>query len=295
MSINLFAELIQYQEVDTGVTIAYRRVGAGSPLLLLHGHPQTHVIWHKLVPQLARRFTLVLPDLRGYGRSSKPAGANDHANYSKRTMARDLVTLMQQLGFARFDVCAHDRGARVTHRMALDHPQAVARAMLLDIAPTLAMYEQTDMTFASAYWHWFFLIQKKPLPETLLAADPALYARSVMGSRHAGMTPFAPEALDDYLQALRDPATIHAICEDYRAAATIDLEHDRESRAAGAKITCPLRVLWGSHGIIERCFDALAQWNKVAVNVSGRALDCGHYIPEEAPEALLAEIEGFFA
>lgn len=292
---NLFELPIAYAAVEPGIQLAYRTAGSGPPLLLLHGHPQTHVIWHKIAAPLAQHHTLVLPDLRGYGRSSKPPGDADHANYSKRTMAGDLVTLMQLLGYEQFAVCAHDRGARVAHRLAVDHAPRVQRLMLLDIAPTLAMYEQTDMQFASAYWHWFFLIQKAPLPETLLSANAEFYAHSVMGSRHAGMAPFDPPALDDYLQALRDPATVHAMCEDYRAAASIDLEHDRASRDAGHMITCPVRVLWGAKGIIERCFEPLAEWRRVARDVSGRSVDCGHYIPEESPQELLREIEEFFA
>jgi haloacetate dehalogenase len=294
MSTSLLSIPIKQKEVDTATSIAYRTLGEGPPLLLLHGHPQTHMIWHKVAPVLAERFTLVLPDLRGYGRSSKPQGLEDHSNYSKRAMAQDLVTLMHRLGHERFAVCAHDRGARVTHRMLLDHPGCVSRAMLLDIAPTLAMYEQTSMDFARAYWHWFFLIQKAPLPERMIEADIEFYAKSVMISRHLAPTAFAPEAWQDYLECLRLPGAIHALCEDYRAAASIDLEHDRVSRDAGHKVQCPLHVLWGERGIIERCFDALTEWRKVAVNVSGQSLDCGHYIPEEAPQELLAHINAFF-
>ena len=260
------------------------------PLLLLHGHPQTHVIWHKVEPTLSRHFCIVAADLRGYGDSEKPASdaAVNHAPYSKREMATDMVALMQSLGFARFKVLAHDRGARVTHRMLVDHADCVERATLLDIAPTLAMYEQTTMEFARAYWHWFFLIQREPLPETMIAADPEFFIEKMMGNRHAGLSAFTPEALAEYRRCIRLPGIAHSICEDYRAAVTIDLEHDRADRDAGRKVTQPLQVLWGANGVIGKCFDPIAEWKRVAVNVQGETVACGHYIPEEAPEALLA-------
>ncbi|MGC3985329.1 MAG: alpha/beta hydrolase [Pseudorhodoferax sp.] len=269
--------------------------GEGPPLLLLHGHPQTHAIWHKVAPTLATRCTLVLADLRGYGGSSRPAGDADHANYSKRTMARDMLALMQSLGHARFDVLAHDRGARVAHRLALDHADAVRRLVLLDIAPTLAMYEQTGEAFARAYWHWFFLIQPAPLPERLIEADPGAYLRDVMGRRSAGLAPFDPRALAAYEAGLRQPGAAHGLCEDYRASAGIDLEHDRADRAAGRRLTVPLLALWGEEGVVHRCFDPLAEWRRVAVDVRGRPLPCGHYIAEEAPQALLEAVLPFFA
>ena len=277
-------------KLDTGVgcTIAGVLGGAGPPLLLLHGHPQTHAIWHRVAPLLAQHFSVAACDLRGYGDSSKPAGSADHANYSKRTMAADMLAVMRQLGFARFRVMAHDRGARVAHRLMADHPQAVERAVLLDIAPTLAMYEGTSEAFARAYWHWFFLIQPAPLPERLIGADPAAYLRDVMGRRSAGLAPFDPRALAEYARCLALPGTAHAICEDYRAAAGIDLEHERADRAAGRRIDTPLLALWGAQGVVQRCFDPLAEWRKLAGQVDGEALDCGHYIPEEAPRALLA-------
>lgn len=271
-----------------GVALHARVGGDGPPLLLLHGHPQTQAIWHRVAPELARAFTVVATDLRGYGASDKPPGGGDHSAYSKRTMARDQLEAMAALGFARFRVMAHDRGARVAHRLALDHPGSVERMVLLDIAPTLAMYERTSMAFATAYFHWFFHIQPAPLPERLIGADPRFYAMSLMGGRHAGLAPFAPEAMEEYLRAIDDPATVHAICEDYRASATIDLEHDRVDRDAGRRVDCPLQVLWGRHGVIERCFDPLDEWRRVADDVRGHALDCGHYVAEEAPRALLA-------
>lgn len=275
------------------VIIHGRRGGEGPPLLLLHGHPQTHVIWHGVAERLARDYTVIATDLRGYGDSSKPAGLPDHANCSKREMARDQVAVMRHFGFERFMLCAHDRGARVAHRLAMDHPAAVAKLMLLDIAPTLAMYEKTDRAFATAYFHWFFLIQPAPLPETLIEADPAAYITRTMGGRHARMEAFDPEAIAAYQRALSQPGAAHALCEDYRAAATIDLEHDRADREAGLRLVQPLRVLWGRHGVIERCFDPIAEWQAVAEQVSGRALDCGHYVPEEAPDVLYDEIRAF--
>ena len=278
-----------------GIEIFAAVGGDGPPLLLLHGHPQTHMIWHRLAPRLAERFTVVAADLRGYGASSKPAGDDPrHTLYSKRTMAADLVALMRELGHERFLVCAHDRGARVAHRMALDHPDAVERLMLLDIAPTLAMYEQTNREFATLYFHWFFLIQPAPLPETLIGAAPDVYIERVMGGRHAGLSAFAPQALAAYKAALAQPGAVHAMCEDYRASATIDLEHDRIDIERGNKLACPLRVLWGEHGVVARCFDPLDEWRRVARDVSGRALPCGHYIPEEAPDMLFDEIGAFF-
>jgi haloacetate dehalogenase len=282
-------------EVDPTVTINAIVGGSGPPLLLLHGHPQTHAIWHRVAPRLAEHFTVVACDLRGYGESSKPQGAPDHANYSKRAMAADMVAVMQSLGFATFRVLAHDRGARVAHRLALDHPQAVERMALLDIAPTLAMYEQTSDTFARAYWHWFFLIQPAPLPERLIEADPAAYVRDVMGKRSAGLAPFDPRALAEYQRCLALPGAAHGICEDYRAAATIDLEHDRFDRDAGNRLVLPLMVLWGEQGVVGRCFDPLKEWQRVAADVQGGALPCGHYIAEEAPDMLLERVLPFLA
>jgi len=280
-------------EIDPTVTINAIVGGSGPPLLLLHGHPQTHAIWHRVAPRLAEHFTVVACDLRGYGESSKPQGAPDHANYSKRAMAADMVAVMQSLGFATFRVLAHDRGARVAHRLALDHPQAVERMALLDIAPTLAMYEQTSDAFARAYWHWFFLIQPAPLPERLIEADPAAYVRDVMGKRSAGLAPFDPRALAEYQRCLALPGAAHGICEDYRAAATIDLEHDRFDRDAGNRLALPLMVLWGEQGVVGRCFDPLAEWQRVADDVRGEALPCGHYIAEEAPDMLLERVLPF--
>ncbi len=284
-------------QVEVAPSIAINAIagGEGPPLLLLHGHPQTHAIWHKVAPRLAERFTVVACDLRGYGDSGKPQGDADHANYSKRTMALDALAVMRALGFETFRVLAHDRGARVAHRLALDHPQAVERMALLDIAPTLAMYEQTSEGFARAYWHWFFLIQPAPMPERLIEADPAAYVRDVMGKRSAGLAPFDPRALHEYQRCLALPGAAHGICEDYRAAAGIDLEHDRLDREEGRKLQMPLLALWGEPGVVGRCFDPLKEWKLVADDVQGGALPCGHYIAEEAPELLLERVLPFFA
>ena len=270
-----------------GVSIRIRQLGSGPPLLLLHGHPQTHAIWHRVAPELGQHFSLILADLRGYGDSSKPKGDSDHQNYSKRVMAQDMVHVMDVLGYERFAVLAHDRGARVAHRLALDHPNRVTKMVLLDIAPTLAMYEQTSDMFARLYWHWFFLIQPSPTPERLIEADPGAYIRELMGRRHAGLGPFDPLAVEEYVRCLSQPGAAHGLCEDYRAAASIDLVHDRETLKAGQRVIAPLLILWGEQGVVHRCFDPLAEWRKVANDVQGQTLLCGHYLPEEAPQALL--------
>jgi haloacetate dehalogenase len=280
-----------------GIAIHYRKgaIGhdSGPGLLLLHGHPQTHAIWHKIAEPLARCFTVVCADLRGYGDSGKPDADPEHVNYSKRAMAADMVRLMAHLGFQDFFVVGHDRGGRVAHRMAVDHPQRVRRLAVLDIAPTLAMYEQTSMAFAQAYYHWFFLIQPAPFPETLIGADPEFFLLKTIGGRSAGLKPFAAEALEEYKRCIKLPGTIRGICEDYRASASIDLEHDRADIAAGRKLAMPLLVLWGAHGVVEKCFKPLEEWRKVASDVQGRALPCGHYMPEEAPDLLLNELTTF--
>ncbi|MFM0209933.1 alpha/beta hydrolase [Paraburkholderia sediminicola] len=270
-----------------GIQIHAIRGGSGPALLLLHGHPQTHAIWHKVAPTLAQHFTVIAADLRGYGDSGKPQGAPDHSTYSKRRMAADQVSLMRAHGFTQFAVVGHDRGGRVAARMALDHPQAVMKLVTLDVAPTLAMYEQTSFEFARAYWHWFFLVRPAPFPETLIRADPDLYLKQTIGARSAGLAPFTDAAYAEYLRCLSDPATAHGICEDYRASITIDLDHDRASFVEGQKIACDFLALWGAHGVIEQCFEPLAEWRQWSAHVSGGALPCGHYIPEEAPELLL--------
>ncbi|MGY2799335.1 haloacetate dehalogenase [Ewingella americana] len=276
-----------------GTDIAYRIAGQGEPLLLLHGHPQTQAIWHKVAPYLTSQYTVVLADLRGYGDSGKPEPDADHYLYSKREMAQDQYELMLALGFKQFSVIAHDRGARVAHRLALDHPQAIKRMVLMDIAPTLSMYQQTNEEFARAYWHWFFLIRPAPLPEALISHDADLYLRSVMGSRSAGMQPFTDEAYADYLRCLQLDGTARGICEDYRASASIDLQHDQIDLEASRKVQCPLLILWGEQGTVGKCFKPLEEWAKVAEQVTGEALPCGHYIAEEQPELLLEKVLPF--
>jgi len=266
--------------------------GAGPPLLLLHGNPQTHAMWHAVAPRLARRYTVVCPDLRGYGCSWKPPATADHAPYSKRAMAAELVALMRSLGHATFRVAGHDRGARVAHRMALDHPECVTRLALLDIVPTLEHFERADMAFGLGYYHWFWLAQPHPFPERLISADPEFWFRHHTNREPKGDGFFHPEARADYLAAIANPETVRGICEDYRAATTIDLVHDRETRASGLKITCPLTVLWGRKGKIEKWYDPLAIWRSYAAGpVTGHGLDTGHYLAEEAPDAVADVLE----
>jgi haloacetate dehalogenase len=265
--------------------------GSGTPVVLLHGYPQTHAMWHKVAPQLARDYAVVCPDLRGYGDSSKPKGLADHSNYSKRAMAQDIVELMRALGHESFHVVGHDRGGRVGHRLARDHARRVKTLTVLDISPTLKMYRSTNMQFAKAYYHWFFLIQEAPLPERMLEGQVPFYILKRLGRGKSGLKHFAPEAMAEYTRAFRDPRTIHATCEDYRAAATIDLMHDRKDLKR--KLAMPVLALWGKHGVIEALFDCLADWREVALDVRGRKLDCGHFIPEEKPRELLAELRRF--
>ena len=269
--------------------------GAGPPLLLLHGYPQTHAIWHGIAPALARDYTVVCPDLRGYGDSGKPASNATHVAYSKRAMGRDMVDVMRALGFPRFHMAGHDRGGRVAHRMCIDHPEAVERVAVIDISPTRTMFAQTDRAFATAYYHWFFLIQPFDFPEKLIGADPLFYLHRTLGRLGGGLDRFEPRALADYERCFADPATIHATSEDYRAAASIDLEHDDADVTAGRKVRCPLLVLWGEKGVVERLFDPLRDWGAVAIDVRGKALPSGHYVPEEAPEETLRELQAFFA
>ena len=274
-----------------GARIHLVTAGEGPPVLLLHGYPETHAMWHKLAPQLARRHTVVCADLRGYGDSSKPRGLPDHSNYAKRAMAQDMVEVMDALGHGSFHVVGHDRGGRVAHRLARDHGKRVRTLTVLDISPTLRMYEATDMAFARAYYHWFFLIQPPPLPEMLLAGHVPSYILGRIGRSPGGLTHFSKAAVREYVRCFRDPRTIHATCEDYRAAATIDLEHDRRDRRK--KLAMPVLALWGRYGAIEKFFDCLADWRQVAKNVTGRALACGHFLPEEAPGETLREIGQF--
>jgi haloacetate dehalogenase len=285
---------VTVQSNDGPIEIAYLIGGSGPPLLLLHGFPQTKAIWSQVAPELAKNFTVIAADLRGYGASSKPHGKADHSTYSKRSMAADQHALMKSLGFNQFFLLGHDRGGRVSHRLAMDYPESVLRLMVLDISPTLAMYEKTTMAFAKGYWHWFFLIQPEPIPETMIRANPEFWLKNHMG-RHAGTGIFSADHWVEYLAGASNSESMHAMCEDYRAAASIDLVHDRADRAAGSQLTIPMRVLWGEYGLVNQCFKPLDDWMQVASDVTGKAVPSGHYIPEEVPEQLLAETRKFFA
>jgi haloacetate dehalogenase len=283
-------ELVRANGIDIHCVVGPERDGPA--LLLLHGYPQTHAIWHKVAPRLSARFNVVATDLRGYGDSSKPAATANHESYSKREMARDQAETMAALGHGRFLLVGHDRGARVAHRLAVDHADRVERLVVLDIAPTLAMYEQTTEAFARAYWHWFFLILPAHAPEAMIGADPKAYLRAKMAdSLDRGV--FAPGAWAEYERCFT-PGAVHASCEDYRAAAGVDLVHDRADRDAGRGIRCPMLALWGARGIIGRCFRPIEEWKRVATDVRGHDVPSGHYIPEEVPDLLADELEEFF-
>jgi haloacetate dehalogenase len=278
-----------------GVRINTLVGGQGSPVLLLHGYPQTHLIWHHVAPRLAERHTVVLTDLRGYGDSGKPAGGARHENYAKHAMAWDQVLVMRELGFTEFAVAGHDRGARVAHRMALDSPESVTRLAVMDIVPTRHALRSAGMTFGLGYWHWFYLAQPEPLPEHMIGADPEGWVRGRVGALTRGGTPIDPAAVDEYVRCFRDPAAIHASCEDYRAAVTVDLEDDDAAAARGQKITAPLLALWGEHGFVGQNYDVLSIWREYADKVKGGSLPCGHYVPEEAPEQVTAAVLDFLA
>ncbi len=280
--------------IDTGEAVIRTRYGgSGPPLLLLHGHPQTHVMWHKVAPRLAQDFTVVCADLRGYGDSSKPPTTPDHEPYSKRAMARDQVAVMRHLGFERFYVAGHDRGGRCAYRLALDHPERVLKLAVLDIIPTGEAFRRANMAFGMGFWHWFFLAQPYDLPERLIGANPDyFFARRWYGKEPPAY--FAPEALQDYLRCYRNPATIHAVCEDYRAGATYDFALDEADRGK-RRIQCPVLALWSSRDELEEWYDVLAIWRDWANDVRGRAIDCGHYLAEEAPDETYAELHAFFS
>lgn len=277
---------------EAGPRIRFAIAGRGEPLLLLHGHPQTHVTWRKIAPALACDFMIVAPDLRGYGDSDKPDGGLDHIAYSKREMANDMVDLMRALGADSFHVAGHDRGGRVAHRMALDHPAALRRLAVLDIAPTATMYARTDKEFASRYFWWFFLIQPYPLPERLIAGEPEFFLRRHIDGQTSTPGATEPAAFAEYLRCYMDPATRHAICEDYRAAAGIDLVHDAED--SDRKVQAPLLALWGAQGTVGKLYDVLETWREKAVDVRGEALDCGHTLQEERPDEVLNRMRAFF-
>ncbi|MBZ6078347.1 alpha/beta fold hydrolase [Microvirga puerhi] len=285
----MFEGFTQRQIATPEAVINLRQGGHGPAVLLLHGHPQTHVMWHRIAPRLADHYTVICADLRGYGDSSKPPTTPDHEPYSKRAMARDLVEAMHILGHERFAVVGHDRGGRCAYRMALDHPKRVAALSVLDIIPTAEHFQRTDMAFAIGYWHWFFLAQPYDLPERLIAADPeAFYLRR-------GRAMFHEEALAEYRRCFTNPDTIHAMCEDYRAGASIDMRLDEEDQRARRRISCPVQALWGLKNGLERWYDVLAVWKDWAHHVEGRGIDCGHYLAEEAPEETLSALEPFLA
>ena len=288
-------EGFERERVKTGeVEIDLVRRGDGLPVLLLHGYPQTHAMWHLVAPRLAEDFTVVAADLRGYGDSSKFFGDEDHSTYSKRKTAADQVAVMEALGFDSFAVVGHDRGARVGHRLALDYPERVTKLAVLDIVPTRHVFRTVEKELATAYYHWFFFIQPYDLPETLIGADPSYYLRKKLGGWGTALETFAPEALAEYERCF-DAATIHASCEDYRASASIDLTHDEVDWDAGRKIECPLLALWGGRGVMESIYDVEAVWRQYANNVRGKPLDAGHFLAEERPEETTQELKTFLA
>jgi haloacetate dehalogenase len=291
----VFEGFEHFQVATNDAEINAVRGGQGLPVLLLHGYPQTHAMWHRVAPKLAEDFTVVAVDLRGYGDSSKPFGSEDHATYSKRAMAADGVEVMQSLGLPSFAVVGHDRGGRVGHRMALDHPDRVTKLAVLDIVPTRHVYSTVSKDLATDYYHWFFFIQPYDLPETLIGADPGYYLRKKLGGWGTSLDTFAPEALAEYERCFRDPATVHASCEDYRAAASIDLVHDEADWDEGRKVECPLLALWGGRGVMERLYDVEGVWSGYASDVRGGPLDAGHYLAEERPEETAWELTRFLA
>lgn len=285
--------------METGETsIVVRWSGSGAPILLLHGFPQTHLMWHGVAPRLARRFTVVCADLRGYGASGCPASTPDHAPYAKRAMARDMVAVMEHLGFPRFSVAGHDRGGRVAYRLALDHPGRVERLAVLDVLPTATVWERADARFALAYWPWSLLAQPEPLPERLIQAAPEAVVDDALAGWGSPSTAFGPEVRAAYVAALRDPAHVHAICEEYRAAATLDRAHDDADHASGRRIECPLLVLWSGLGPLSTWYaeagGPLALWRAWGDDVQGGAVEAGHFFPEEIPVETAGALELFF-
>ena len=278
-------------QLANGVTLRVAMGGQGTPLLMLHGHPQNHLTWRKIAPQLAEKYQVILPDLRGYGDSDKPPSDDAHRAYSKREMANDISLLIEALGLERVAFVGHDRGGRVGHRLALDHPEKLACSVFVDIAPTATMYARTDKAFATRYFWWFFLIQPHPLPETMIGHDPALFLRKHINGQLK--TPGATEEdiFQDYLRCYQNPAMIHAVCEDYRAAATIDLDDD--ARDGDKRIACPLLLLWGEQGTVGQLYDVVETWQDKARHVQGSALPCGHSPHEEVPKQFLHQLQGF--
>jgi haloacetate dehalogenase len=291
----LFPGFVQTEVRTSGATIPVFYKGDGPPVLLLHGFPESHVTWHKVAPSLAEHFSVYVPDLRGYGDSSRPVDGDRHLNYSFHAMALDQIETMRHFGHEQFLVGAHDRGARVAHRLCLDFPKSVKKVCLMDIAPTLTMYRQTNRVFATKYMWWFFLIQAAPLPEHLIGLDPQYYLEynlSVLNKTPGALT---PEAVSEYLRCFCCTSTIHAICEDFRATADIDLEMDDADDRAGNKIAAPIHALWGAKGTVGSLWDVLLTWREKATStVTGRSLDCGHFLQEERPEETLEELQHFF-
>ena len=288
----MFEGFEQGRVATSGAETNLVRGGEGPPVLLLHGYPQTHAMWHLVAPRLAEEFTVVATDLRGYGDSSKPFGDEDHSTYSKRTMAGDHASVMDSFGFDSFAVVGHDRGGRVGHRMALDYPERVTRLAVLDIVPTRHVFETVGKDLATAYYHWFFFIQPYDLPETLIGTDPGYYLRKKLGGWGTSLETFAPDALAEYERCF-DTATIHASCEDYRAAASIDLLHDEADRDEARKVACPLLALWGGRGVMEQTYDVEAVWRDYANDVRGKPLDAGHFLAEERSEQTAQELRNF--
>jgi len=286
----------EYRRMDVeGVTVNYAVAGSGAPLLLLHGYPENHLMWHEVAPVLARDHTVVLADLRGYGDSGKPAPDDAGLVYSKRLMARDQAGLMRQLGFWPFQLAGHDRGARVAHRLALDHPDAVTRLAVLDIVPTRHVLGHVTRAMATAYYHWFFLAVANGAPEHMIAADPGYWVRSLTGPLLGEGASIDSQVMADYIRCFGDPRTIAGSCADYRSAAGIDLVHDEESFAAGQRVDCPVLVLWGTQGFVGRGYEPLAVWGQYATDVRGHALPTGHFLPEEAPDLVSAALGEFLA
>jgi haloacetate dehalogenase len=284
----------EYRHVDVEGTLVNCAVaGSGPPLLLLHGYPQNHIMWRHVAPDLARDHTVVLTDLRGYGDSGKPAPDPAGLVYSKRSMARDQAGLMRQLGLWPFQLVGHDRGARVGHRLVLDHPAAVSRLAVLDIVPTRHVLHNVTRAMATAYYHWFFLATGRGIPERLIGADPAFWIRSLIGPLLGAGASIEPEVMEDYIRCFSDPRTIAASCADYRAAASTDLAHDDETFAAGQKVDCPVLALWGTQGFVGRGYEPLAVWHQYATDVRGTALPTGHFLPEEAPGLVIAALRDF--
>lgn len=277
--------------VEEKIFINVTHGGKGKPLLLIHGYPQTHIMWYKVVEKLSKEYYIICPDLRGYGDSSKPKGDEKHLTYSKKSMAKDMITLMQKLGFDKFFVAGHDRGARVTHRMCLDYPNNILKACVMDITPTYHMFKNTNQAFATGYYHWFFLIQPDFLPETMIGNNPRYYLEEKLKRWSAKGSVFDKKAIDEYVRCF-DKDSIHATCEDYRAGASIDMSDDEKDR--NRKISTPLLVLWGEKGFVNRTYDVLNVWKEYALDLSGEALDCGHFLPEEKPKEVSQKLKEFF-